>query len=164
MMTTRRTITTAIGGVLLLCASSVFAADKPNFSGEWKLNVDKSNFGPIPPPNAQVMKITHKDPEVTSTTDQDGMEGKVTFTVKYKTDGTETVNEIRGAQAKTVGKWDGESLVVTTKLDFQGMDVTLNNTMKMASDGKNINAVNKIVTPQGEFEQTLVFDKVEPKP
>ncbi len=159
---TRRTIATAIGGALFLCAS-MYAADKPNFSGEWKLNIDKSNFGPIPPPNAQVLKITHKDPEVVSTTDQDGMEGKVSYTVKYKTDGTETVNEIRGAQAKSTGKWDGEAIVVTTKMDFQGMDVTMSNTMKMVAEGKNINTTVKIVTPQGEFEQTLVFDKVEPK-
>jgi hypothetical protein len=158
----RRTMMTVIGGALFLCAAMVAAAaDKPNFSGEWKLNIDKSNFGPIPPPNSQVMTIDHQDPQMTTTTDSDGMDGKTNFTVKYKTDGTEAVNEIRGTQAKTTGKWEGEALVVVTKLEVQGMEITLNNTMKLAPEGKAISAVTKIITPQGEFEQSLVFDKVQ---
>lgn len=146
---------------MLLAATAVTAADKPNFSGDWKLNIEKSTFGPMPAPTSQVMTIEHKDPEVVSTTKQDGAEGESTITVKYKTDGTETANEIRGAQAKTVGKWEGDALVVTTKLDFQGMDITLANSMKLATDGKTMNAVSKITTPQGEFEMTYLYDKVE---
>jgi hypothetical protein len=148
---------------LLLAAVSIFAADKPNFSGEWKLNVDKSTFGPMPPPTSQTMKLDHSDPNVTSTTDTDGADGQTSVVVKYKTDGTESSNDIRGSKAKTVGKWEGEALVVTTKLDFQGMDITLNNSMKLATDGKTINATSKIITPQGEFEMTYLFDKVDKK-
>ena len=43
-------------------ASMAFAADKPNFSGDWKLNAAKSNFGPIPPPTSYTRKIAHAEP------------------------------------------------------------------------------------------------------
>ena len=165
-MMMRRMFASAIGGATLtivFAASALMAADKPNFSGEWKLNVDKSTFGPMPPPTSQVLKIEHTDPEVVSTTDQDGVEGKTSVTIKYKTDGTESTNDIRGAKAKTAGKWEGEALVVVTKLDFQGMDITLNNNMKLGADGKTLNTVTKIITPQGEFETAYVFEKVDKK-
>ena len=157
----RRTLASAIGGVLLLASSTLLAADKPNFTGEWKLNIDKSTFGPMPPPTSQTMKIEHADPNVVAITEQDGADGKTTITVKYKTDGTETANEIRGQQAKSTGKWDGDSLTVTTKLDFQGMEIILNNAMKLSTDGKTMNAATKIVTPQGEFETAYLYEKVK---
>lgn len=153
--------------LLTACALCVFtagllsAADKPNFTGQWKLNVEKSNFGPMPAPSSQTLKIEHTDPDVTTTTDQESDQGKMSYVIKYKTDGSEVANDIRGAQAKSVGKWEGEAIVVTTKLDFQGTEITLSNTMKMESAGKNMSTVTKIQTPQGEFEQSLVFDKID---
>jgi hypothetical protein len=37
------------------------AADKPNFSGEWKMNAAKSDFGQLPPPDSFVRRIEHAD-------------------------------------------------------------------------------------------------------
>ena len=40
------------------------AADKPDFSGKWKLNTEKSDFGPMPKPEKADYVIAHKDPEL----------------------------------------------------------------------------------------------------
>jgi len=40
------------------------AQAKPNFSGTWKLNAGKSNFGPMPAPETRTDKITHQDPDL----------------------------------------------------------------------------------------------------
>ena len=134
---------------------------KPNFSGEWKLLVDKSDFGPAPAPKMQTLKIDHQEPAVVTTTDSDDdMNGKTTTVIKYKTDGTAATNDIRGNKAVSTAKWDGEAIVVNTKLDYQGMDLTLNNTMKIAGDGKTMNTVIKITLPQGDLEQKLVYERV----
>lgn len=159
---TRKVFFLALACVLFLSASLV-AADKPNLSGEWKLNVDKSDFGPMPPPNSQVLKITHNEPEFSIQTDQDGMQGKISYTVKCKTDGMECVNELRGTQAKMVAKWEGSALVTTTKLDFQGNELTLVNTSTLSDDGKTLTQVLKITMSQGEFESKQVSEKVEAK-
>ncbi len=147
---------------LLFAAGTLVAADKPNFSGEWKLNIEKSTFGPMPPPVSQVMKIDHSDPKLVSTSDQESADGqKMSIVMKYTTDGVEAVNDLRGAPAKVIAKWEGEALVVNTKLDFQGMEIKIVNTMKLATDGKSITAVAKIETPQGDFESTSLLEKIE---
>lgn len=148
---------------LLFAASTLLvAADKPNFTGEWKLNVEKSTFGPIPAPVSQLTKIEHTDPKVVMTQDQESADGqKVSMTMKYSTDGTEAVNDFRGNPAKITAKWDGDALVVNTKLDFQGMEIKIVNTMKLAADGKSITSVSKIETPQGDFESSSLLEKVQ---
>jgi hypothetical protein len=44
--------------VLLITAVAglAMAADKPNFSGDWKLNAAQSDFGPIPAPASKLAK------------------------------------------------------------------------------------------------------------
>lgn len=150
----------------LACAAVVLttpamAAGKPDFTGEWKLNVDKSTFGPIPPPTSQTQKIDHKDPVIKITTAQNGMDGEYTTDATYTTDGKESKNNVRGADTKSVVKWDGDVLAMDTKLDYQGMEITLKVTMKMAEDGKTINNVTKIMTPQGDFDMATVLEKVK---
>ena len=158
---TRRTFALSVG---LACAAMLtipaMAAGKPDFSGDWKLNVDKSDFGPIPPPTSMTQKIDHKDPVLKVTTSQSAMDGDHTDSATYSTDGTESKNDFRGTAAKSIAKWDGEALVIDTKVDFQGTEVTLKATWKLSEDGKTIKATTKIMTPQGDFEMAQVLDKV----
>ena len=47
--------------LILLVGLACAAQAKPNFTGDWKLNADKSDFGPLPPPekmNVKVAKMT----------------------------------------------------------------------------------------------------------
>ncbi|MBI3209312.1 MAG: hypothetical protein HYZ37_10495, partial [Candidatus Solibacter usitatus] len=49
---------------VILLAASLFASAlgaKPNFSGEWKLVLSKSDFGPLPAPDRGVRTIQHDD-------------------------------------------------------------------------------------------------------
>ena len=55
-----------IGSVLALALlAGVQPAGKPNFSGDWKLNLEKSNFGAVPPPTSITRKIVHAEPSLT---------------------------------------------------------------------------------------------------
>ena len=51
--------------VIAAAANMAAAADKPDFSGDWKMDTDKSVFGPLPPPTSMTRKIDHKDPAIT---------------------------------------------------------------------------------------------------
>ena len=148
-------------GLAAVLSIPAMAADRPDFSGEWKLNVDKSDFGPMPPPTSQVQKIDHKDPVIKINTAQSGAEGDVVVDAAYTTDGKESKNNIRGAEAKSIAKWEGDALLIDTKLDFQGMEITLKMSMKLSDDGKAINSKTKIMTPQGDFDLASVFEKVK---
>ena len=141
---------------LVVCAPAWGA---PNFSGNWKLNAGKSNYGPIPVPDKFERKITHEEPTLKMTTTQAGQQGEFTTDMTYKTDGSESVNKVRNADVKSVAKWDGDALTVSSKREVQGMEITQNERWTLSSDGKVLTILNKINTPQGEFEITVVLDK-----
>jgi len=156
---TRRVVTVAFVG-LLLCCLTLVAADKPDFSGNWKLNVDKSDFGPMPKPEKADYTIVHKDPEMNVKSVAVGSMGEMTNEVKILTDGTEFTNTVRGQEVKGTAKWDGKTLVVTQKLEIQGTAITFIQKWTLSDDGKSIVQEVNISTPQGEVAQKAVLDKV----
>jgi hypothetical protein len=156
---TRRVVTVAFVG-LLLCCLTLVAADKPDFSGNWKLNVDKSDFGPMPKPEKADYTIVHKDPEMNVKSVAVGSMGEMTNEVKILTDGTEFTNTVRGQEVKGTAKWDGKTLVVTQKLEIQGTAITFVQKWTLSDDGKSIVQEVNISTPQGEVAQKAVLDKV----
>ena len=132
-------------------------AAKPNFSGEWKLNVAKSNFGPLPPPAFITRTITHAEPALTIVEQQRSDLGDQDTTRKYVTDGTETNFTANGAEVKGSAKWDEATLVVVSTVDTIGL--TFNDKMSVSADGKTLTSIVRIGSPQGDLDLTLVFEK-----
>jgi hypothetical protein len=153
----RRSILTFAAALALCVAGQAWA--KPNFSGNWKLNVAKSDFGPVPAPEKMDRSITHEDPSLKFTTVQVGQQGEVKSSMELKTDGSESVNKLRNMDVKSVAKWAGDVLTVNSKREVQGVEITQNETWTLSEDGKQLMINNKLSTPQGDFELKLVFDK-----
>jgi hypothetical protein len=132
-------------------------AAKPNFSGEWKMNVEKSNFGPLPPPTSITRSIAHAEPALTIEEHQLSAMGEQKQTRKYVTDGTAMTFESQGATVNSSASWSDNALVVISKVDVVGL--TFNDTMTLSADGKTMTSAVKIASPQGEVDVTVVFDK-----
>lgn len=161
-MTRRFALIFAIPAMILLgAAGQAFA--KPNFTGDWKLNADKSNFGPIPPPTSMTLNIEHSDPNLKILTKQSGAQGDMEYEAKYTTDGKESVNKFGEAEAKSVVNWDGDALVNDTKLSFNGNEITIKSKWTLSEDGKTLTNNAHLVSPQGELDMTQVFEKQEKK-
>ncbi len=108
------------------------AATKPNFSGDWELNVAKSDMGGAPITKV-VVDIDHKDPVFKSTAKgtADGQDFEESETIA--TDGTPSQNA-RGATVKA--HWDGDTLnFESTGADGQLLD---DSRLKLSADGKSI--------------------------
>jgi hypothetical protein len=145
---------------IAVLASVAPAADKPNFSGDWTLDASKSEFGPMPPPATMTRKIDHSDPAVTVTQAMTGgPQGDQTVTMKYSTDGKETVNQLMGNDVKAKANWDGSALVIAMTADFGGAEIKLTNKWTLSADGKTLTDASHIATPQGEFDLTYVLNK-----
>lgn len=145
---------------LLAAATLTAFAEKPNFTGDWTLNADKSNLGPMPPPSSMTLKVDHHDPSLTATqTVVGGAQGDQTSTLKVTTDGKETTNDMMGQPAKTTAKWDGDALVIDIGMEVQGTEIKLTQKYSLASDGKTLTNNMHIVAPQGEFDIVYVMDK-----
>ncbi len=147
-------------GALAAAAFGLVGAQaKPNFSGTWKVNVAKSDFGAIPAPDSRTDKIVHEDPDLKDTMTQSGQMGEVTAELKYSTDGKETTNAIRGNEVKSTAKWDGDELTIAGKGSFNGSDVTLNDRWSLSADGKTLTIVRHVAGAMGETDQKIVLEK-----
>jgi len=148
--------------LLALCATTLlFAADKPDLSGTWNIQLDKSDFGMMPPPSKMERKVAHKDPQLTVTTSQASQRGERTTEAKYTTDGKESEVQLMGRPAKVSAKWEGSALVVTTKLEFQGNEMTQVEKWSVSADGKTLTSEGTMNSPMGENKTKLIFTKVQ---
>lgn len=144
--------------VFVLAALPALAA--PNFSGTWKLNASKSDFGQMPAPDSMVRTIKHEEPKLTVTTKQSSQMGEFENTAEYTTDGKECVNKgMRDMETKSTLKWEGETLVINSKMKFQDNDVTMNEKWSVDAAGKTMTIVRKFSSSMGEFETKIVMEK-----
>ncbi len=143
--------------LLLLLSASMFAAT--DFTGDWKLDASKSDFGPMPAPDKLIMKIAHKDPDLKVSTEQANQQGEMKMDSVYTTDGKVSKNKMRGSEASSTTKWEGDALMMVTKADFQGSEIKLNDKWTLTDGGKTLVIERKIEAPQGEFEVKQVLTK-----
>jgi hypothetical protein len=147
----------AILAFVTLAAVPVFA--KPNFTGAWKVNSSKSDFGQFPGGN-MTAKIAHEDPKLKSTITQEGPQGEFTMESTYTTDGKESTNEgFGGAPMKAVAKWDGDILNIESKGQFGDNEFTMVDKYELSADGKTLTINRTFKSAMGEMIQKLVFDK-----
>jgi hypothetical protein len=158
--TTRRT-TRLFSSVLFTLAFGLLQAQaKTDFSGTWKLNSGKSDFGQMPAPDSITQKITHADPSLkANVASTGGMQGDMTYELSYTTDGKECVNHIGEGELKSTLKWDGDDLVVDSKGAFGGTEFTAKARWNLSSDGKTLTVTQHFSSAMGEGDVKEVFDK-----
>ena len=151
----------AMFATLALAALAVTAAaqSKPNFSGTWKLNVAKSDFGPIPGPDSRTDVIVHSDPSIKDSVTAEGQQGKQDYAINYTTDGKEVVNKVGPREIKSTAVWEGSTLVVNSKLSFNDNDITIKAVWTLSEDGKTLTQNVHLNSPMGEADQKVVFEK-----
>jgi hypothetical protein len=137
----------------------VQAQAKSDFSGTWKINAGKSEFGPMPPPDSMTQKIVHEDPSLKVNIVQTGGGGDMTYDMAYTTDGKECVNHLGDNEFKSTLKWDGDDLVTDTKGSFDGNAFTAKDRWTLSDGGKTMTMQRHISTDGGDFDIKLVFEK-----
>lgn len=150
---------TLFAATLILTMTAATAAAKPNFSGDWKLNTSKSDFGQMPAPDSMTQKITHEDPKLDMHIKQSSQMGDFERDVKYTTDGKESTNMIRDNPAVSVVKWDGDVLTFETKGKFGDNEFTMKDRWTLSEDGKVLTIQRVFSSSMGEAEQKVVMDK-----
>ncbi len=147
---------------LALTSAALFAADKPNFTGEWKLNKAKSDLGMMADrmPETFVVKISHEDPTITIA--QPGMGGRAQEN-KLSTDGKESVmkRETPNGEVtiKSTAKWDKDALAVKTNMSFSQGEMEQSDKWTLSEDKKVLTIQRKMSSPMGEMEMKQVLEK-----
>lgn len=153
------TVLTTCG--FLLFAAAVSAQSKPNFSGTWKLNVEKNDHRDGAPLEPYVQKIEHQEPNIHITF---LVNGSVTGEISFTTDGKESVNKAPANDEVDSGidtvTWDGKTLVRTLKAKQKvGLSLTERTRMSLSDDGKTLTFQRHYKTELSEGDIKLVFDK-----
>jgi len=139
--------------LLIVTLFATFAAaqtdDKTNYSGEWRMIKEKSDFGKFTAPDSLVRTVDQKDVTINVHTAQTGPAGKASADVIYYTDGRESVNEIRGRESKSHCFWDGNVLVIRT------IAKASNNTPIETEERWELSEGGKILTMTSHMETEL---------
>ena len=164
-----RLATVVVGGAMVMWASAAAAQARPDFSGKWTVDAEKTQaanpamqggggggggggrgFGGMNSP----MTITQD--ANTLTTSREGQNGAVS--TAYKLDGTETTITSQRGDSKATAKWDGNALVVTTVRP--GMDgAPMTSTATYAKEGDYLVVTTHMNTPNGEFTRKTYYTK-----
>ena len=146
-----------LAAALIVAGAPLRAQQKPNFSGSWKMNQVKSDFGPAPAPDTFTRKIVHAEPSITIDEVQGSPLGEQQTSRKMTTDGKEGTFEVSGAQVKATAKWEGDTLLVVSTVPAIG--ISYNDRMSLSADGKVLTSVVKLDTPDGSIDVKVVFEK-----
>lgn len=153
--------------LLALCATALlsfpaFSADKPDFSGNWVMNKDKSDFGQMPPqmtPDKVTRKLTQKDDELKGTTTQVGARGEMTSELEYMVGKSGKVKSQMG-ESEVSPKWDGKVLVVSSKRETPNGTFEIEERWELAADNKSFTLTTKISgTPMGDIITKVLMEK-----
>src|SRR5260370_26152508 len=85
-----------LGRILLVIAllstvgTTTLAQGHPDFSGTWKLNLDKSDYGDLQGPETRIDVIEQHDGHVSERVTAEGRHRKQQYTLQFATDGSET--------------------------------------------------------------------------
>jgi hypothetical protein len=160
-MKTRTRAALMIAASFCLCSSIIAAQTKPDFSGVWKMNREKSKFPAMFPAMENirdvVSKIEHKEPNFSESMTITGVDGDRTVEVKYTTDGKETTMKLPylTGSVKATAKWEGDALTVEGKAE----EFNVRGKYTLSADGKTLTKASHLSTPNGDVDGIIVFEK-----
>jgi hypothetical protein len=154
-----------IPAVVLFSFTTV--ADRPNFSGDWKLDESKSELGEFGGRVARSLKADQKDNDITIARTTPGFNGgdPVTTTLILTFDGKVTESEgFGGSKRKSTASWsaDGSTLTVNTttmfERDGQTSEFKTTETWTLTKDGL-LSVVTHSNSPRGESTTKAIYKK-----
>jgi hypothetical protein len=142
------------------------APARPNLNGTWDLDVAKSDFGQVPPPKHQSEDIIQAGQEFAISVTLEREEMKQSYTLRFRVGGEESPLSAGAFPAdapfrilRVKGEWQGQTLVVTEKVSFQGSDGTVTARYTLSAGGKVLTKLTHVSMSAGEFDTRTVYDR-----
>ncbi len=142
----------------LLLASTAFAA--PNLTGDWKLNLAKSQYGLMPAPVEVTRKIKLEGVALSMSTYTKTSQREGATELKYTTDGKVCVNKVSNGEAKGTARWQGDTLIIESSQQNGPSEIKSREAWTLSSDGRTLTILTHLTIPQqGEIDVKQVFEK-----
>ena len=131
---------------------------KPNLNGVWKMDPARSGFGTGPVSGSRLDRINLDGPNLKDTITQKLQRGaESTYDMIYTIDGKECTNHVRGNLVKSTARWEGDELVIDSKV-FTLRQAAIQDRWSVSADGKTI-TLRRHMTGARTAEQTIIFDR-----
>ncbi len=151
--------------VVVVAAVAGYVQSVPNFSGTWKLDLTKSDYGDLPGPNSRIDVIEEHGDAIRESVVAEQRHKTQHYTLSFTTDG-KVSTFAPGTAIHTwpfiiqsiSATWRDNALLVREGLRFQGSDITAGNVYTLSPDRKTLTmtlSLNGIDTAA-----TFVFDKI----
>lgn len=134
-------------------ATAAWGHKKPDFSGTWKVNGQKTDYGVMPGPRSTTLNIEHKDPDLKLA--MTGGSGERALNLAFTTDGSECTNYVGDTAVTSKVNWDGAALA----MEHRAGSVLVRDRWSLSEDGRVLTIVRKWSGSEGEATQTIVSDK-----
>lgn len=157
---TRRFVFLAILLAVALAVPSIAQAQKPDFSGKWIQDIEKSD--PAPAGRGGGGAATPQQITITQTAADITIErvmGQNTQKIVYKLDGSESANAMgRGGEVKSKTTWDGNKLFTKYQQTQGENTIDVTETRSLEADGTLL-VVTARKAPGGDTTRKIVFKK-----
>jgi hypothetical protein len=144
-----------------LCAVIVDAQSKstrPDFSGKWVLNLEKSKLQ-IPPPTSSLFEIDHREPDFRLTRTHVYGDRSDTITMHLTTDGTEYPQQFGELKARTRLYWEGPTLILDMTFNLKHDKGTNVVRYSLKNAGRTLVSVEKWRSSGHSHDNLWVFDR-----
>jgi hypothetical protein len=144
------------------CATPLVAQQKPDFSGEWKLNRQASTLSPAVAAAAESgsLRIEHREPKFAAhqTIVLDGKPFESKF--ELLTDGREVATtDDRGRRTVSTLRWDAGALVVMWRVQGSTAEVTISFRYELEDGGRKLRAAEQIRGGGRDQDNLWVFER-----
>ncbi len=146
----------------LFAASISFAAPdtgKPDFTGDWRLNVGKSSFGKAPKPQSMMLKAIRNGEVLHSVQTTDVGQGPKSVEGDWFLDGKQHPVEPSAQSNKQtqMSRWQGNAIVAERQTENGGYKETIR--MTLSSDGKTATETIYVKSPNGNNISKLIWER-----
>lgn len=126
---------------------AAWSSQRPNFTGTWKIDAERSRIADVPAVKNTVLKIDQQDTKVVFTT-TNGDRKPDTFELPI--DRTPQKVTIDNQPATASASWDDERLVLTITRETPAGPVTETRSAKLSDTGKTMSTIYTLKDNTGE--------------
>lgn len=141
--------------ICLALTLTVAGQTKPEITGTWKMNAEKSKFERGGPQGITI-KLAQQGATLSETMTLTTPDGDRAINLTYSLDGREGQQQLDGRPIKTTARWEAETLIVEFKNE-EGFSFLRK--ISLSSDGKTMTIAVKQTTANRVTQDTLVLER-----
>ena len=131
----------------------------PDFSGTWRLDARGSDFGRLPALVRMVDEIRQTPSSVSIRRVQATENQETASEIVYQLNGAESFRRYPAGESHSKVHWQGEVLVIDSKVEFDGMPMRVEDRWVLAPDGKSLEIDRRFQSRRGAMVQKLLLVK-----